>query len=124
MQDVPARKPDAARAHLRQLRMRRVEPAHVVRRIARPALAADVLVEPAVAVGHDVQPGHFLLPQIHRQRVHILLAEPRLITIASRNDRVPRFSVYQLGRGSEPGDRRRHASSPQWPSACQRQSSR
>jgi hypothetical protein len=23
-------------------------------------------------------------------------------TIASRNDRVPRFSVYQLGRGSEP----------------------
>src|SRR6188474_2074978 len=26
----------------------------------------------------------------------------REITIASRNDRVPRFSVYQLGRGSEP----------------------
>ena len=23
-------------------------------------------------------------------------------TIASRNDRVPRFSVYQLGRGSDP----------------------
>jgi hypothetical protein len=26
----------------------------------------------------------------------------RVITIASRNDRFPRFSVYQLGRGSEP----------------------
>src|SRR3989442_14938692 len=26
----------------------------------------------------------------------------RLITIASRNDLRPRFSVYQLGRGSEP----------------------
>src|SRR5262245_43187085 len=26
----------------------------------------------------------------------------RDVTIASRNDRVPRFSVYQLGRGSEP----------------------
>src|SRR5215208_6614756 len=26
----------------------------------------------------------------------------REITIASRNDRFPRFSVYQLGRGSEP----------------------
>jgi hypothetical protein len=24
------------------------------------------------------------------------------VTIASRNERVPRFSVYQLGRGSEP----------------------
>ena len=46
-------------------------------RIARPALAADVLVEPAVAVGDDVQPRHFLFPQIHRQRVDILLAEPR-----------------------------------------------
>src|SRR5215510_2537848 len=26
----------------------------------------------------------------------------RLITIASRNDLIPRFSVYQLGRGSDP----------------------
>src|SRR5215467_11841287 len=25
-----------------------------------------------------------------------------VVTIASRNDRVPRFSVYQLGRGSDP----------------------
>ena len=52
-------------------------PAHVMRRIARPALPADVLVEPAVAVRHDVQPRHFLLAQIHRQRIDILLAEPR-----------------------------------------------
>src|SRR5579872_1572977 len=26
----------------------------------------------------------------------------RLVTIASKNERVPRFSVYQLGRGREP----------------------
>src|SRR5215470_4113462 len=26
----------------------------------------------------------------------------RLITIASRNDLIPKFSVYQLGRGSDP----------------------
>ena len=26
----------------------------------------------------------------------------RDVTIASRNDRVPRFSVYQLGRGNDP----------------------
>ena len=50
-------------------------PLHVMRRIAGPALPADVLVEPAIAVGHDVQPGDFLLAQIHRQRIHILLAE-------------------------------------------------
>ena len=30
---------------------------------------------PAVAVGHDVEAGDFLLAQIHRQRVHVLLAE-------------------------------------------------
>ena len=92
VQDVPARKPDAARAHLRQLRMRRVEPAHVVRRIARPALPTHVLVEPAVPVGHDVQPGDFLLAQIHRQRIHILLAE------AADHHRVQkRFQLQILG---------------------------
>ena len=97
----PARKPDPARAHRRQLRVRRVEPVHVVRRIARPALAADVLIEPAIAVGHDVEPGHFLLAQIDRQRVDILLAEPRDHHRIEERP-VPRFSVYQLGRGSEP----------------------
>ena len=81
--------------------MRRVEPVHVMRRVARPALAAHVLVEPAVAVGDDVEAGHFLFAQIDRQRIDVLLAEP------ADHHRVeerlqPRFSVYQLGRGNDP----------------------
>jgi hypothetical protein len=76
-------------------------PAHVVRRVAGPALAADVRVEPAVAVGHDVEPGHFLLLQIHRQGVHVLLAEPRQHHRVQERARA-QVSVYQLGRGSEP----------------------
>ncbi len=75
VQDVAARKRDAARADLRQLRMRRLEAVHVMRRITRPALAAHVLIEAAVAVRHDVEPRRLLLAQIHRQRIHILLAE-------------------------------------------------
>ena len=71
----PAWKPDAAGADRRQLRVRRVEARHVVRRIARPALAADVLIEPAVAVGDDVETGDFLFPEVDRQRVDVLLAE-------------------------------------------------
>ncbi len=61
VQNVAARKRNPPRPHRRQLRVRRLEPAHVMRRITRPALPADVLVEPAVAVGHDVQARHFLL---------------------------------------------------------------
>ncbi len=98
---------NAARAHLRQLRVLRVEPAHVVRRVARPALPADVRVEPAVAVGHDVEPGHFLFPQIHRQGV----------TYCSRNrdshHRVqerPRAQVFRVPARARqrPRDGRRH----------------
>ncbi len=45
VQDVAARKQDAAAAGRRRLGMRDVEAAHVVRRIGGPALAADVVVE-------------------------------------------------------------------------------
>ena len=56
VEDVAARKPNAAGADRRQLRVGRVEAVHVMRRVAGPALAADILIEPAVAVGDDVEP--------------------------------------------------------------------
>ena len=102
MQDVPARKPDAARAHLRQLRVRR--------RRTRPCGAADS----SSSSGRRC-PGRTGSRRRSRCPARPLpapadtpTARPHTargtatITIASRNDRVPRFSVYQLGRGSEP----------------------
>ena len=77
VQDVSARKPDPARAHLGELGMERLEPLHVVRRIARPALAAVVLVETAVTVRDDVEARHLLFAQVYRERVDVLLAEAR-----------------------------------------------
>ena len=47
----------------------------MVGRIGGPALAADVVVEAAVAVGDDVEAGQFLVAQIAGQRVLVLLAE-------------------------------------------------
>ena len=75
--------------------------AHVVRRIAGPALPADVVVEPAVTVSYDVEPGKLLVAQIAGQRVDVLLA------VAAADHRIEEhagaeISVYQLGRGSEP----------------------
>src|SRR6185295_16934709 len=61
----------------RQLRMRGFKTGHVVRRIAGPALAADVLIEPAIAVGDDVEAGNFLLGQVYRKRIDVLFAESR-----------------------------------------------
>ncbi len=81
--------------------MRGDEPAHVVRRISGPALAANVVVEPAVAVGHDVEAGKLLIAQIAGERVLVLLAEAAA-DHGFETMPVPRFSVYQLGRGSEP----------------------
>jgi hypothetical protein len=46
--------------------MRGLESGHMVRRVARPALAADVLVESTVAVGDDVETGDFLFPEVDR----------------------------------------------------------
>ena len=56
--------------------MRGIEAGHVMRWIARPALAAHILIEPAIAVGDDVEAGDFLFAQIDRQRVDVLLPEP------------------------------------------------
>ena len=55
-----------------------VEAGHVERRIARPALAADVLREAGVAVGHDVEAGDQLLVEIDGESVLVLLAETGL----------------------------------------------
>ena len=98
---MAARKHDAAAPGRRRLGMQRVEPAHVVRRIGGPALAANVVVEAAVAVGDDVEAGKLLVAQIAGQRIFILLAE------AAADHRLQKMtgaeiSVYQLGRGSEP----------------------
>jgi len=74
VQDVAGWKQQAAFAGRRRLRIL-VEAAHVTRRIIGPALAADIGVEMRVAVGDDVETGHFLLVQIEANRVDILLAE-------------------------------------------------
>ena len=76
MKDMTAREADPAGAGARQLRLTPVEPIEMPRRIPRPALPTNVLIEPAVAVGQDVQPRQLLLRQIHRQRIHVLLPEP------------------------------------------------
>ena len=75
---------------------------HVARWIIGPALAADVGVEMRIAVGDDIEAGDFLLVQIDRNRVGVLLAELVVVTIASTKLCVPMFLVYQLGRGSDP----------------------
>ena len=67
----------------------------------KPAHAADLGVEPRVAVGDDVEAGEFLIAKVGRDRVGVLLAEAR-IAIASHELARPRFSVYQAGRGNEP----------------------
>ena len=54
-----------------------------------------------VAVGDDVEAGHFLLVQIEANRVDILLAE-LVVHHRVEETALPRFCVYQLGRGSEP----------------------
>ena len=52
-----------------------VEASHVTRRIIGPALAADIGVEMRVAVGDNIEAGHFLLVEIHGDCIDILLAE-------------------------------------------------
>ena len=74
MQNVTGRKRQPAFAGRRRLRVL-VEAAHVARRIIGPALAADIRIEMRVAVGDDVEAGDFLLVQIDRDRVDVLLAE-------------------------------------------------
>ena len=55
-----------------------------------------------VAVGDDVEAGQFLLVQIDRHRVDVLLAELVVHHGVEEASGRARFSVYQLGRGSEP----------------------
>ena len=74
VQDVAGREGEPALAGRRRLRVL-VEAAHVARRVIGPALAADVGIEMRVAVGDDVEAGQFLLVQIDRDGVDILLAE-------------------------------------------------
>src|SRR5207244_11487229 len=47
-------------------------------RIEEPRLAADGQVEPAVAVGHDVEPRGLLRVDHARDRVEVLLAKDRI----------------------------------------------
>jgi hypothetical protein len=86
--------------------MRRVEAVHVMRRVAGPALSADVLIEAAIPVGDDVQTGDFLLSQVDRQGIHVLLAE------AADHHRVEKRLETEVFRipartGQRPCDRRR-----------------
>ena len=93
VQDVAARKPDAAAPGRRRHRMRDVEARHVVGRIGGPALAADVVIEAAVAVGDDVETGEFLVAQIAGQRVLVLLAKaPR----HHRLEEMPRAEIFRV----------------------------
>src|SRR5438128_12139702 len=55
MQDMPARKTDAACAGAGKLRMSRFKSGHATRRITCPRLTADILIEPAVAIRNDVE---------------------------------------------------------------------
>src|SRR5664279_6408698 len=73
--------------------MRDIEAGHVVGRIGGPALAADVVIEPAVAVGDDVETGEFLVAQIASQRIFVLLAKaPR----HHRLEEMPRAEIFRV----------------------------
>ena len=72
------------------------------RRVLKPAHAADVGVEPRVAVGDDVEAGALLIAEVGADRVGVLLAEARVGERVAERAASPRFSVYQAGRGSDP----------------------
>ena len=106
VQDVAARKPQPAAAGRSWARIGMLVAAHVVRRIAGPALPADVVVEPAVTVSHDVEPGKLLVAQIAGQRVDVLLA------VAAADHRIEEHAGAEILRvparpRQRTGDRRR-----------------
>ncbi len=119
VQDVAARKPDAAAAGRCRHRMRDVEAAHVVRRIGGPALAADVVVEMSVAVGDDIEAGNFLIAQIAGHRVFILLAEAAADHCFEKMARAEIFRVPARPR-QRAGDRRRQFDVFCRPKHCER----
>src|SRR5688572_17133902 len=61
VKDVSTREGNAAGAGSSQLGNVTIETRHMIRRIACPALASDILIKSAVPVCHDVQAGAFLL---------------------------------------------------------------
>ena len=83
---------DAAAARRRRQRVVAREAGHVVRRVGGPALAADIVVEAAVAVGQDVEAGELLVAQIAGQRVLVLLAE------AARHHGLEEMAVAEVFR--------------------------
>ena len=102
VQDVAARKPETAAPGRRRPRVAALVAGHVMRRIAGPALAANVVVEAAIAVGDDVEASELLLAQIAGQARRYIArgsggSPSRRGTCGYRD-----FPVYQLGRGSEP----------------------
>src|SRR5689334_1367109 len=75
MQNMATREKHTAAPGRRRHWMLHVQPTHVVCRVAGPALAANVVIKSAIAVGDDVETGEFLVTQIAGQRVLVLLAE-------------------------------------------------
>ena len=74
MQNVAWWKRKTALARRRRLRVA-IEATHVPRRVVCPALAADIGIKMCIAVGDDIEARHFLLMQVDRDRIDILLAE-------------------------------------------------
>ena len=75
-------------------------------RIEEPGLAADGQIEPAVAVGHDVEPGGLLRVDHAGDRVQVLLAEERVAQ--RRLERPPAQALVEPERTRiRAGDRRR-----------------
>src|SRR5262245_54828197 len=90
------------------------------RRIARPALAADVGVESAVTVGQDIETGKLLFEQVDADRLEVLRAVsgsdnrceegPRaeVLGIPAR----PRQRADDRRRQLDVGSRAKHSRSP------------
>ena len=87
---MTARKPDPAGAAARQLRVTGFEARHMSRWITGPGLAADILIEAAITVGHNVEPCDFLIPQIDAKCIRVLLAE---FVVRHGIDKGPRAQV-------------------------------
>ena len=84
-----------------------VDPAQALDRIEKPRLAADIEIEAAVAIGHDVEPGGFLRVDHRGDRIEILLAEHRVAHRRLERAAVEVLVVPQRSRIG-PGDRGRH----------------
>src|SRR6476620_9206040 len=122
MKNVYRRKPDQAFARTRRDRtgIVAVESLNVGRRIGRPALAADVGVEPTVTVGQDIETGKLLLEQVDAERVDVLLAVSGIDHGREEATRAevfgvparPRQRADDRGRQFDVGSRAKHSRSP------------